>query len=206
MDLRILTFRNVESFSSAVTAKLDSWFTKLKSLPEIEGKLKVSDDVQVTASFKWSQAPLEGLRDMYTSLSRALPTWSWLRGYGIPPPIFIDKANCLEALLDDKRGSTVLNDFFAWLVENTKQMNRFHLIMASSDSFFLKWITQFVDSGSFTNLVIGHLSKEDARRYWAEELAKKDCTNLVQLHFEEPYEICGGCIHLLAEKGEWYMV
>ena len=88
---------------------------------------------------------------MYNKLSKALPNWSVLRGYNIPPPCALcRKVNHLDYLLKDDdggdRGNRVLNDFFAWDVENSKEANRFHVIMASSDSFFLKWINQFVDS------------------------------------------------------------
>ena len=41
------------------------------------------------------------------------------------------------------REVTALNDFLAL---NTKQMNRFHVVMASSGSFFHWWISQYMDS------------------------------------------------------------
>jgi len=73
-----------------------------------------------------------------------------LRGYNIPSPVlFVDKASHLDYLLSDddgNKGTRVLNDFFSWVVENSKEANRFHVIIASSASFFLKWINQFIDS------------------------------------------------------------
>jgi len=64
--------------------------------------------------------------------------------------------------------------------------------MASSDSFFLKWITQFVDSGTFCNYVVDHLPFDEAKRYW-DSLVDKN----IDLKFEEVYKYCGGCIHLM---------
>ena len=46
---------------------------------------------------------------------------------------------------------------FAWVIENSKEASRFHVVMASSNSFFLKWI--FVDSAAF-NFFMGHLSQK----------------------------------------------
>ena len=139
---------------------------------------------------------------LFNILSKALPDWNWLRGYGIPSPVLvIDEANQLRALLDDERGSAALNDFFTWIVQNTKQDSRFHIMMASSDSFFLRWITQYVDSAYFRNFLIGHLSKDEAKRYWDERVTQEvmQCDDIPPLNFDEVYEVCGGCMHLLSE-------
>ena len=94
------------------------------------------------------------LKRVYEALSKSLSNWSVFRGYNIEPPVLIiDEANQLDALLESG-GRIALDDFFAWLVENTKQTNRFHVVMASSDSFFLKWINQFVNSGVHSNYVV----------------------------------------------------
>jgi len=44
--------------------------------------------------------------------------------------------------------------------------------MASSDSFFYRWVQQFVDSQTFDYLFVGHLSKKESREYWEKELCK----------------------------------
>jgi len=107
------------------------------------------------------------MKSVYNELSKALPDWSWLKGIGIPSPIlFIDEVNRLDALLGDKRGSSSLNDFFAWIVQNTKEMNKVHTVLASSNSFFYEWLSQFVDSGALHYFFVGHLSKEESRHYW----------------------------------------
>jgi len=141
-----------------------------------------------------------GLKDALDILSRALPNWSLLRGRGVPSPVLIiDEANRLRALLEDQAGSATLNDFFAWIVRNTKQDGKFHVIMASSDSFFYRWVTQYVDSAYFRNFVIGHLAKEEAKTFW-EEIVMPHDDGIPPLAFEKVYEVCGGCMHLLWES------
>ena len=72
----------------------------------------------------------------------------------------------MSKLLEDPLGNHVLDDFLSWLVQNTKESGRFHVVMASSESFFHEWITSYTDGSYFNNVVIGHLSKAEVSRYW----------------------------------------
>ena len=168
IDLRSRTFRSIEAFSSTIIQELDTWYNMLfKLLPD---SMKARSSIlspQIELTFERGKSrPTECLQEVYDALLKALPEWSWLKEENIPSPILcIDEANRLQALLDDERGNVALNDFLAWVVLNTKQMHRFHVVMASSDSFFHRWISQYVDSTCFRNLVVGHLSKEEAKRY-----------------------------------------
>ena len=77
------------------------------SIREINPKLSVADVTLEINPKNVQHSFYEALR----ALSKALPNWSWLRGNGIPTPIlFIDEANRLSMLLDDKNGYTMLND------------------------------------------------------------------------------------------------
>ena len=141
IDLRSRTFRDVETVSSTIIQELNTWYNKLfKLLPEIvKAKLNILDaELEVTFQ-RAKNRPAECLQEVCDALSKSLPEWSWLNGENIPTPILcIDEANRLQAL---SRGNIVLHDFLAWVVLNTKQMNRFHVVMASSDSFFHWWIS-----------------------------------------------------------------
>ena len=55
--------------------------------------------------------------------------------------------------------------------------------MPSSDSFFIEWISQFVDSAAFISFFVGHLSHRDSVKYW-EQLPMDTCT-IPKLTFEE---------------------
>ena len=62
----------------------------------------------------------------------------------------------------------MLDEFLTWLVENTKENHRFHVMMAYSDSFIHKCDGSYFDGSYFNNVAIGHLSKDEASRYWKE--------------------------------------
>lgn len=70
------------------------------------------------------------------------------------------------------------------------------MVIASSDSFFLKWINQFVDCGVYSNYVVDHLPQDEAMEYW-ESLVDQD-NGQFSLKFEDAYKYCGGCMHLMA--------
>ena len=206
LDLRSRTFRDVDTFASTMVDELSSWFTDLlKSFKKIGVKMGVSDVEVELMLAKGGQDPTKKLQELFDILSRALPNWSWLRGYDIPPPILIiDEANRLHVLLDDTRGNTVLNDFFAWIVLNTKQKHQFHVVTASSDSFYHRWLARYVDGACFQNFVIGHLSKEEAKKFWEQEVVgdrvvRDQVRNASPLTLEDAYKVCGGCMHLMAE-------
>jgi AAA+ ATPase superfamily predicted ATPase len=79
---------------------------------------------------------------LLTEIALALPKWNiWDNSYASPPILIIDEANLLSQLGDSlKKGEILLKAFFNWLVMNTKQENRFHVFLTSSDSFFINWI------------------------------------------------------------------
>lgn len=52
--------------------------------------------------------------------------------------------NELNALTRDKEGHTALKNLFKWVVQNTKEINRFHTLMISSNSFFHLWVTNYI--------------------------------------------------------------
>ena len=210
INLRSMTFRDAESFSSVVTSELQSWYEQFadKILGGVEGQIKLSDidGNEISASGSFLKSEQQGIKDVYDKLSKSLPNWSWLRGKGIPPPIlFIDKANHLDALKDDERGSSSLNDFFVWIVQNSKEMNKLHIVMASNDSFFYEWLNQFVDSGAFRYFFVGHLSEEESRLYWESALFNpKHFEGIPPLRFEEVYKYCGGYMHLMGKSYRMY--
>ena len=108
LNLRNCTFRDVDAFSYHITEELNSWWKHLvTSIRDINPKLSIADVTLEINPKNVRHKFYEALQ----ALSKALPNWSWLRGNGIPTPIlFIDEANRLSMLLDDKNGYTMLND------------------------------------------------------------------------------------------------
>ncbi|PKK60324.1 hypothetical protein RhiirC2_793486 [Rhizophagus irregularis] len=61
--------------------------------------------------------------------------------YNIPPPIWvIDEANMFSQLEGSEEGEVLLKSILNWMVANTKEKGRFHIVLTSSDPFFFNWI------------------------------------------------------------------
>ena len=130
-------------------------------------------------------------------LGNKLPPQSFW--YGRQTPILlIDEAHELNALVKDPDGHDALTNIFKWLVLNTKEVNRFHSVLVSSDSFFHLWVTKYIGSSRYINYVIGDLTKEDAERFWRERLLPQCVDGVsIPLDFEHVYEVCGGNMFLM---------
>ena len=76
------------------------------------------------------------------------------------------------------------------------EKHHFHVIMASSDSFYNLWVERFIGSSRYNTYVLGHLDEEDARRYW--EMKVSDKHQLLKKYgldapiFENVFTVCGG--------------
>ena len=67
---------------------------------------------------------------------------------------FINEANRLKSILCDKDGHAALQRLFQWFVLHTKEKGHFHVVMASSDSFFTLWLEKFVGSSRYSTYVL----------------------------------------------------
>ena len=54
--------------------------------------------------------------------------------------LVIDEANMFSQLGHSEEGKILLKSILNWMVVNTKEMGRFHVVLTSSDSFFFNWI------------------------------------------------------------------
>jgi len=193
LNMRELPFVDVETFINNFKKKLCGWYETL---------FNVCRDVCSFESkyfgMKWKQtAP--SLVDLLEGMSKALPDWTWFRGYQIPVPIlFIDEANLLrELVINNPDGQKILKTIFMWFVSMTKEQEKFHVMLCSSDSFIYSWLANFVGNDRFNTYAIGHLPKQDAKKYWDEMVAIGGFHNKKKLHFNEIFEICGGNIYLM---------
>lgn len=59
-----------------------------------------------------------------------------------PPILIIDEVNKFSQLGSSKEGKIILVSFLDWLVKITKQDKKFPIVLITSDSLFLDWITQ----------------------------------------------------------------
>ena len=128
-----------------------------------------------------------------------MPDWTWLKGSKIPVLIlYINEANLLRELVVSNTnidGQRVLKSLFMWFISMTKEQ-KFHVLLCSSDSFMHNWLTNFVGNDRFNTYYIGHLSKEEERRYWTERIEGHNVGKR-RLDFEEIYAVAGGNMFLL---------
>jgi len=92
-------------------------------------------------------------------------------------------------------------NLFEWLVKNTKQELRFHVVLGTSDSFFHLWIEKFIGASRFKSYVVGNLSREEAGNFWTDKLLTRNnlLKNISPPSFDHAYEACGGNIYLLEQ-------
>ena len=72
----------------------------------------------------------------------------------------IDEVNELAALTKDPDGQDALMNLFKWLILNTKELNRFHTLLVSSNSFFHLWVAEYIGMLRYANYVIGDQTKK----------------------------------------------
>eukprot|EP00276_Gloeochaete_wittrockiana_P022941 CAMPEP_0184368334 /NCGR_PEP_ID=MMETSP1089-20130417/161582_1 /TAXON_ID=38269 ORGANISM="Gloeochaete wittrockiana, Strain SAG46.84" /NCGR_SAMPLE_ID=MMETSP1089 /ASSEMBLY_ACC=CAM_ASM_000445 /LENGTH=539 /DNA_ID=CAMNT_0026710575 /DNA_START=308 /DNA_END=1929 /DNA_ORIENTATION=+ len=100
--------------------------------------------------------------------------------YG-PPVLVIDEANELDELSGTEEGRAELKKFLSLAVNYTKVKNRFHIIMATSDSFFLDWLKMRVNPGSYSVYGIGDLSRQHAEQYFKHILSSNQDYSKIQI-------------------------
>ena len=70
-----------------------------------------------------------------------------------------------ESVIDNIKGQKQLNRFVNWLASITKE-GLFQVVMSSSNSFVYNWLTDLLGNDRFNTIVIGNLSKLEAKMYW----------------------------------------
>ena len=67
--------------------------------------------------------------------------------------------------IEKEQNIEALTFLFDWMKHMTKETQKLHIYLASSEQFFLQWIEKCIGEGMRT-LTIGDLKKEDAREYF----------------------------------------
>ncbi|CAB4403131.1 unnamed protein product [Rhizophagus irregularis] len=131
--------------------------------------------------------------DLLNKITYALPNQNLWKSYNIPPPILIiDEANSLNRLgYGSAKGEILLKTFLDWLVLNTKQTSRFHVVLTSSDSLFFNWIVNRLDILHATSYVVGDLSKEEAEEYFEKHVLPQHGCKELEGKFDHVCKITG---------------
>ena len=210
LDLRSRAFNSVNSFAASLTSGMESWLGTFKAVAE-RCKLTLPDlgfTLNASEINEDSKAtPVDRLNALFGEMDKHLPPFDWWSG-SQSPILFIDEASKLQNLLRDEEGHEALRDMFEWFVLNTKQKHRFHVVLASSDSFFHVWAEDHVGESRNRHLVVGNLTKDEALAFWNERVVTQHHLRNHQpfLDFEGAYSVCGGnMFYLLNYADEQFM-
>lgn len=83
--------------------------------------------------------------ELFQKIDKTLPKYSSWKNKCEPPPLLIfNEAHSFNKLAKSKEEEILLTSFLNWLVTSTKQNQLFHVVLISSDSFFINWITKSI--------------------------------------------------------------
>ena len=208
IDMRTHPFYNASSFLATLETELAPWYKKMQDFT-IKGGVSVGVEfakLYLEAVYQQTDGtPVDKLKALFAFFEQNLPIHSFWTGSKYPI-LFIDEANKMVNLTDTETDRKALHAFLSFLVMCTKQVGRFDVVLASSDSFYHMWLTKYIGSSQFNTYVIGNLTKDDAKKYW-EEHALKEHRHKSVIHapsFEDAYYACGGNIHLLNKYAAEY--
>ncbi|RIA93733.1 hypothetical protein C1645_819028 [Glomus cerebriforme] len=127
------------------------------------------------------------------NISNALPNLNYWKNYNLPPPILvIDEANAMETFLFSASKEGI--KFLEWIKLNSIQKNKFHVVLTSSEPFFLKWANDFFGATNLTPYVVGDLSKEEAEEFFEEYVLpshEKNIRKELEGKFDQIYKYTG---------------
>ncbi|PKK73168.1 hypothetical protein RhiirC2_847843 [Rhizophagus irregularis] len=105
--------------------------------------------------------------ELLEKISNSLPNLGYWKNHNIPPPILvIDETNKLFDFLDlSKENKPLFKAFLSWL-KLIIQNNQFHVVLTSSEPFFLDWMEYSLHTMCLTPHVIGDLSIEEAKQFF----------------------------------------
>lgn len=137
INLRSVSFNSVETLVSTLEHKGRTWmdeFSRAAAYFELNAE-GYGFHLSLGGVNRKKASPIAKLNNLLHSFEGKLPPHTFW--YGEKAPLFIiDEANELGTLTKEKNGKAALHNLFKWLVLNTKERSRFHVLLSSSDSFF----------------------------------------------------------------------
>ena len=126
----------------SIIKQYETFYDKLKTLSKsVEAVDMASYEIEFNKLTSGVTAETAVTR-LLSEISDRLPQWSWWSSMNVPPPILvIDEANRFNQLGEvSPVSANLIQTFLQWMVLNTKQDQKFHIVLTSSDSFFINWI------------------------------------------------------------------
>jgi hypothetical protein len=123
------------------------------------------------------------------SFASTIPAWTGKQSN----VLFIDEANELKHI-PGKEGKEAGRTLLKWCVLNTKQLKRLHVVLASSDSFFLEWLNEMNIERHASVYTVGDLSEDAAAHFYNQLVNEKLPENLKMKlpSFKDVYRVLGG--------------
>ncbi|RGB30560.1 P-loop containing nucleoside triphosphate hydrolase protein [Rhizophagus diaphanus] len=195
LDGRLGQFDSPTDLYISISTQFKTFFeNQRKLLKEINATMPYFFELDLKLfDKKEREITFSNVNDLFRKIARALPNRNLWEGYNVPPPILvIDEANSLNRLgYDSAEGEVLLRSFLDWLVLNTKQTNRFHVVLTSSDSFFYNWIADRLIIPHVNSYVVGDLSKEEAEEYFEKHVLPKNGCKELEGKFDHVCKITG---------------
>lgn len=202
IDMRAHAFNNAEAFLMSMESTLAPWYSSIKKygdklvssttmtfpFAELDLSKLYTPDLELT--------PMLKVEKIFNFIIANTPDFSFWTGQFKSPIFFIDEANKMDSLTKTDIGKEALLSLLNFFVKCTKQDHRFHVVLASSDSFYHLWLSKYIGTNRFKTFVVGNLSKEEALKFWKEHALTK-CHIDPLPSFEEAFTVCGGNILLL---------
>eukprot|EP00898_Chlorokybus_atmophyticus_P005014 jgi/Chlat1/5513/Chrsp360S05324 len=218
IDCRETPMRTPEAMADALaTLPLPAVFSRLPQKVTVElakrnifpAKLlrQILEKVSVTSKLGWISLgtstlvdrlvgqPPNSLQSVLNAYDALLDAWETARKQGTLtamgyPVLVIDEANVIMDWSD--KYSADLKTLVMFLIRNTKQERRAHVILATSDSAFLNWMTQNVGEALYQTYAIGEFTKGEARAYLSRELQMLETSAPSDAEWSVIYNACGG--------------
>lgn len=205
INLRGISFNTMETLVLTLEDSMCSWLDQFLSAMKHFKMESSGYGFQLKTSFAQDPVPTVvklKLNKLLSIIQGKLPLYTYW--YGFKVPIFIiDEANKLGAVTRERDGSDSLYNFFKWLVLNTKEKKRFHVLLLSSNSFFHLWISKYIGTTRYETYVIGDLPKQDAKLFWEDLLKREDISHPLP-DFETIYSIRKGNMFLIEKALEYW--
>ena len=183
---------------------MTSWLKKIKTRTKTEVSVTAAG-IEVKFTRHKGKNHIDNLNHLVQGVGDSLPSKILLQGIQ-SPILIIDEASRLRMLLRDRDGQAALESLVEWLIMRTKKKHQFHVVLASSDSFFNLWVERFIRPSRYVTYLLGHLEEVEAERYWNVLLKQSETLlkRIVHPNFKQAFSVCGGSIFILnAFLKEW---
>eukprot|EP00898_Chlorokybus_atmophyticus_P005016 jgi/Chlat1/5515/Chrsp360S05332 len=192
----------------AVTPTIEGFTFAARSAGFVDTYDKVRRDEAEKVSAPQITREPASLKSVLAAYSALLDEWERARregeikakGY---PLLVIDEANVIMDWSDDYL--TDLKALVRFLIRNTKQEGRAHVILVTSDSAFISWLTQNVGVEFYQTYAIGEFTEGEARGFISGQLQSLGTTAPSDAEWSLIYNACGGNAGVLRNAAASYV-